>query len=64
MEVTMKDLPSPVTREFPTQKASNAEMFPLDDVIVDRKYTMRIGGFIQTYTYNLYKPFNILYRSM
>ena len=25
---------SPVTGEFPTQKASNAEMFPFDDVIM------------------------------
>ena len=29
---------SPVTSEFPTQKASNAEIFPFDDVTMNWKY--------------------------
>ena len=34
---------SPVTGEFPTQMASNAEMFPFDDVIMDTSYLTLMG---------------------
>ena len=31
---------SPVTGEFPTQRTSNAEMFPFDDVIMDKVFAV------------------------
>ena len=34
---------SPVTSEFPTQRASNAEMFPFDDVIMHTSWQMDWG---------------------
>ena len=34
---------SPVTGEFPAQKASNAEMFPFDDVIMLNLYMLDAG---------------------
>ena len=35
---------SPVTGEFPAQRASNAEMFPFDDVIMMDTYMMTFRG--------------------
>ena len=38
---------SPVTGEFPTQRASNAEMFPFDDVIMSKYYLATITITVQ-----------------
>ena len=35
---------SPVTGELPTQRASNAEMFPFDDVIMNKEYSCYYPG--------------------
>ena len=41
---------SPVTGEFPTQTASNAEMFPFDDVIMRKNICLNTGACIITAT--------------
>ena len=38
---------SPVTGEFPTQRASNAEMFPFDDVTMSEYYLATITITVQ-----------------